>query len=105
MLNFVRISILTRVIFFIRIEFEETQYSTKLYKDKRQLVIVQENHLDNIEQQPIHEQLVHDKVNPHEKIELKRSSGTRPIIFNDYVVFFQEYDFDVRSKDDLNLFS
>lgn len=76
-----------------------------MYKDKRQLVIVQENHLDNIEQQPIHEQLVHHKVNPHEKIELKRSSGTRPIIFNDYVVFFQEYDFDVRSKDDLNLFS
>ena len=36
-----------------KIEFEETKDSTELYKDKRQLVIVQENHLDNFKQQPI----------------------------------------------------
>jgi hypothetical protein len=35
------------------IEFEETQDSIKLYKYKRQLVIFQENHLDDFEQQPI----------------------------------------------------
>jgi hypothetical protein len=36
-----------------KIEFEETKDSTELYKDKRQLVIVQENQLDNFKQQPI----------------------------------------------------
>lgn len=35
------------------IEFEETQDSIKLHKYKRQLVIFQENHLDDFEQQPI----------------------------------------------------
>lgn len=40
---------------------------------------------------------------PNEKNELKRSLRTKRLtIFNDYVVYLQESDFDVMPKDDPN---
>jgi len=43
-----------------RIEFEEIQYLNELHKDKRKLVIIQKNYLNNFEQQPIQKQPVQE---------------------------------------------
>ena len=42
----------------------------------------------------------------HEIVGVRRSSGVkRSIISNDYIVYLQESVYDIRPKDDLNLFS
>jgi hypothetical protein len=70
----------------------------------------QGNQFDPPEPQPIHtEQVQTDSTLPlqnAEEVELRKSSRIRrPAISTDYVVYLQEFDFDVGPKDDPSVFS
>jgi hypothetical protein len=98
-----------------RIELEEVQELTNAPLSKGRLTMFKEIQTDCLEPQSIleqstHEEQVHNEPTQHppneEEIGLRRSSRIiRPAISSDYIVYFQESNFDIGPKDDQNSFS
>jgi transposase InsO family protein len=97
------------------VELEEARELAEAPSHEGRLIVIRENQNDCLEPQSISEQPTHEEQVQNEptqpppnegEVGLRRSSRiSRPAIPSDYVVYLQEYDFDVGPKDDPKLFS